>query len=212
MLFLKKAESENEIIDVYRLRYNVYCQEKKFEAEDEYPDQLEVDEYDVYSVHFLAKKNDRVVGTARMILNNPIGFPAEKHCKLNISIEGMKKERTVEVSRFAISKDAARSTGCNRQEIVLGLIREIYQEGRRLGVKYFYAAMCKGFQKVLLNCGIMFLQVGPEVDYHGKRAPYITWMKNIEDGLFMKDINLFRYVTLSDNLSCSRNALTYTGK
>ena len=212
MLYFKKVESEDEFSEVYKLRYNVYCQEKKFEQENEHPDQIEVDEYDVYAVHFLAKKNDRVVGTARMILNNPIGFPAEKHCKLNISIEGMKKERTVEVSRFAISKDAARSTGCNRQEIVLGLIREIYQEGRRLGVKYFYAAMCKGFQKVLLNCGIMFLQVGPEVDYHGKRAPYITWMKNIEDGLFMKDINLFRYVTLSDNLSCSRNALTYTGK
>ena len=212
MLYFKKVESEDEFSEVYKLRYNVYCQEKKFEQENEHPDQIEVDEYDVYAVHFLAKKNDRVVGTARMILNNPIGFPAEKHCKLNISIEGLKKERTVEVSRFAISKDAARSTGCNRQEIVLGLIREIYQEGRRLGVKYFYAAMCKGFQKVLLNCGIMFLQVGPEVDYHGKRAPYITWMKNIEDGLFMKDINLFRYVTLSDNLSCSRNALTYTGK
>jgi N-acyl-L-homoserine lactone synthetase len=205
MLYLKKVESDDEISEVYKLRYNVYCQEKKFEEENEFPDQLEIDEYDVYAVHFLAKKNDRVVGTARMILNNPIGFPAEKHCKLDISLEGMKKERTVEVSRFAISKEAARSTGCNRQEIVLGLIREIVQEGRRLGIKYFYAAMAKSFQKILL-------QAGPEVDYHGKRAPYITWMKNIEDGLFMKDVSLYRYVIASGVFPYPMSDLAYTGK
>jgi N-acyl-L-homoserine lactone synthetase len=189
MLYLKKVESDDEISEVYKLRYNVYCQEKKFEEENEFPDQLEIDEYDVYAVHFLAKKNDRVVGTARMILNNPIGFPAEKHCKLDISLEGI-----------------------NRQEIVLGLIREIVQEGRRLGIKYFYAAMAKSFQKILLNCGIIFLQAGPEIDYHGKRAPYITWMKNIEDGLFMKDVNLYRYVIASGVFPYPMTDLAYTDK
>jgi hypothetical protein len=40
MLYLKKVESDDEISEVYKLRYNVYCQEKKFEEENEFPGRI----------------------------------------------------------------------------------------------------------------------------------------------------------------------------
>lgn len=199
MLTFKKVDNEEELSEVYKLRYNVYCREKKFEPESAYPSRLEMDEYDAYSIHFIAKINNEVVGTARLILNNSIGFPIEKSCKLDISIQGIKKRQTAEISRLAVSKEIIKSSGYNRHGIVLGLFREMYHESKNLGLKYFYAAMGRGLQKLLIKCGIIFLQVGSIVDYHGPRAPFITWMRNIEEGMFLKNCNLFHYFATSKN-------------
>ncbi|MBI4813953.1 MAG: SDR family oxidoreductase, partial [Methanobacterium sp.] len=50
---------------------------------------------------------------------------------------------------FAISKKAAWTKDCNKQEIVSGLFREMYQESKRLGIHYFCAAMERGLQRLL---------------------------------------------------------------
>lgn len=199
MLIFKKAETEEELAEVYRLRFRVYCRERNFESEEDYPSQCEIDEYDCHAIHFIAFAGNEAVGTARLILNNTHGFPVERNCILTTTIQGRKKAQTAEISRFAVSREVASRYNCDRQSIVLGLIRQMYRESKHLGIEYFYAAMVKSFQKLLARCGIVFLQAGPVVDYHGPRAPYITWIRNIEEGTFMKDINLFRYLTTSDS-------------
>ena len=201
MLIFKKSESENELKEVYKLRYKVYCQEKKFESEGAYESQYEMDEYDDYSIHFIAKVNEDIIGTARLILNNPIGFPVEKNCKLDMSIDKKRSEQTAEISRFAISKQMINSAGYSRSGLMIGLISELYKESKILGIECFHAAMGKGLQRLLTNCGIMFIQNGPVVDYHGPRAPYITWMKNIEEGTIMKHINYFNDAVTSNGIS-----------
>ncbi len=209
LLTFKKIDNEEELSEVYKLRYNVYCREKKFEPESAYPSRLEMDEYDAYSIHFIAKINNEVVGTARLILNNAFGFPIEKSCSLDISIRGRKKRQTAEISRLAVSKEIVKSSGYNRHGIVLGLFREMYRESKNLGIKYFYAAMGKGLQRLLIKCGIKFFQIGSVVDYHGARAPFVTWMKNIEEGVFLKDSNLVRFFTPSENSDYALPQVSY---
>ena len=199
MLVFKKAETEEELAEVYRLRFKVYCRERNFESEEDYPSQCEIDEYDSYAIHFIAFAGDEAVGTARIILNNAQGFPIERNCILTTPIKGGKKAQTVEISRFAVSREVASRYNCDRQSIVLGLIREVFLESKYIGIEYFYAAMAKSFHKLLARCGIVFLQAGPVVNYHGPRAPYVTWIRNIEEGTFMKDINFFRYLTTPDS-------------
>ncbi|MBI4687140.1 MAG: GNAT family N-acetyltransferase [Nitrospirae bacterium] len=197
MHIFKKVDREKELGEVFSLRYQVYCVERGYERKENFLNNIEMDEYDAYAVHFIARIDNEPIGTARLILNNPLGFPTEKHCKLNISEAGLKRERTAEISRFAISKKAAWTKDCNKQEIVSGLFREMYQESKRLGIHYFCAAMERGLQRLLSRCGIVFLQAGPAVNYHGMRAPHISTMKDIEYGIFMKNIGLFNFITTS---------------
>ena len=61
------ASSAWEMDQLLRLRYQVYCQEKQWLPADDYPDGREIDEFDAYSFHFLALKDNEVVGTVRDI-------------------------------------------------------------------------------------------------------------------------------------------------
>ncbi len=201
MLLFKKAETENELKGVYNLRFKVYCQEKKFESEGIYESQYEMDEYDVYSIHFIAKANEEIVGTARLILNNPIGFPVEKNCKIDMSMDNKRPWQTAEISRVAVSKQLIKSTGYSRKGLLMGLIGEMYKESKILGIEYFYAAMGKGLQRLLMNCGIIFIQSGPVVNYHGPRAPFVMWLKNFEEGTIMKNVHYFNAKATSNEIS-----------
>jgi len=102
LLTFHKVKTEEDLEQVYRLRYYIYCLEKGFEPKEKYPDGIEMDEYDVYSIHFVAKVFDEAVGTARLILNNPLGFPAEKYCKADITAFSVKKEQKFEISQITV--------------------------------------------------------------------------------------------------------------
>lgn len=97
------------LTEIYRLRYRVYCEEWGFEKPEDHSDGLETDEFDKSSVHFVAKDNDgRLVGTVRLILNSPAGFPLEKYCPININKDELRRESLAEVSRLAINKNYRR--------------------------------------------------------------------------------------------------------
>jgi N-acyl-L-homoserine lactone synthetase len=196
-LTFHRVETEEDLRETYRLRYQVYCRERGYESEKEHPQNYEVDEYDAYSIHFIAKKCGEAVGTVRLILNNPIGFPAEKYCKASINAYGMKKEKTVEISRFAISKEKVRALNCDRHKIIIGLFREVYQESKKIGISYFCAAMGGGLQRLLSRYGVIFFRVGQPVDYHGMRALHIAWIRNLESDVIVRNRPLFLFVSAS---------------
>jgi N-acyl-L-homoserine lactone synthetase len=188
---VKKVETEDELSEVYKLRFKVYCRERGFESEEDYPNKREMDEYDPYSIHFIAIIDSETVGTVRLILNNPIGFPFEKNCKISISRRGVKRGKTVEISRLAVSKKVL---GYNRTKIVFGLFREIYHESKNLGISFFCAAMERSLYRLLSRCSIRFLQIGLPVEYHGLRAPFFAELKDLEANVFLQNPNLFKLV------------------
>ena len=195
MLTFYKVEKEEDLEDVYRLRYRIYCLEKGYESKEKNPDGIEMDEYDVYSIHFIAKVFNEAVGTARLILNNPLGFPAEKYCKTDITSFSIKKEQTVEISRFAVSNTLFRALQFDRTKILIGLFREVYQETKQLGIENLCAAMGKGLQRLLCKYGIIFSPLGPVVDYHGPRAFHLSSMANMEEDVFLKNCDLFKFIS-----------------
>ena len=99
------VSNEDELKAVCRLRYKVYCEEWGFENPDKYPDRQETDEYDKHAVNFAALDDTgKTVGTIRLILFSPDGFPLEKNCDIDTSVEGVRGEDTAEVSRLVISR------------------------------------------------------------------------------------------------------------
>lgn len=100
-----RISDEKELKAVYKLRYKVYCEEWGFEDPEKYRDRQETDEFDKNAVHFMAiDDSGKAVGTVRLILFSPDGFPLEKHCDINSSDEGIRGEDTAEISRLIISR------------------------------------------------------------------------------------------------------------
>jgi N-acyl amino acid synthase of PEP-CTERM/exosortase system len=103
----------------FRIRYQVYCHERSFEDAGAFPDQMEMDEYDMHSTHSLVKcqRSGEFAGLVRLILPNPVDIdvplPVEKFCgaairESGINLSAIPRERVAEISRFSISKELRR--------------------------------------------------------------------------------------------------------
>jgi N-acyl amino acid synthase of PEP-CTERM/exosortase system len=104
-----EASTEELKKQIYRLRYEVYALEFGFEKPRDFPDKLEKDIYDDYSVHFAAlNPYDEVIGTARMILNSEKGFPVEHASEITNFKNKPAPKYITEVSRLAVSKTMRR--------------------------------------------------------------------------------------------------------
>jgi N-acyl amino acid synthase of PEP-CTERM/exosortase system len=113
------------------------------------------------------------------------------------------RDRIAEISRLAVSKEyrkravdnlmyndgqlaqdpheAAKELQEKRKQeffIIMGLYICMYLESRELGLTHWYAVMARGLRILLKRMNIQFLPIGPEVDYHGMRVPYLG---NIEE-------------------------------
>lgn len=188
------------LLEVFKLRYKVYCDEWGFEKPEDHPEGLESDEYDQHSVHLGAFCQDsgKLIGTIRLILNSELGFPIENHCTLTTSGLAIDRNNIAEISRLAVSKDFRKRAIDNliyndgqetaqdrelrkeiqekrKQEffIIMGLYTCMYKESETLGLTHWYALMAKGLRILLKRMNILFSPIGPEVDYHGKRTPYL---------------------------------------
>lgn len=210
------AENERDrdklLRGIFRLRYQVYVNEWRFEAAADHPGGLESDLYDAHSVHYFARdKNEgKIVATVRVILNSELGFPIEKHFDIDEQIHPVDKDRIGEVSRLAVSKEyrkraidrAIFGTGdydprhipryidegrnfrrhCEH-ELVRGLYLSIYRDSKQRQLTHWYAVMSRGLFIILKRWGISFRQVGPAKNYHGVRAPYLVSIESIEHSL-----------------------------
>jgi len=105
----KKVDSEELLKEIYRVRYEVYCQECGFLPASAYPDGLEIDEFDDHSIHFAAFADGNVIGTSRLVMNSEHGYPLNDHCKeISVNESELSKAGLVEVSRLALRKSFRR--------------------------------------------------------------------------------------------------------
>ncbi|MFH0826589.1 MAG: PEP-CTERM/exosortase system-associated acyltransferase, partial [Candidatus Omnitrophota bacterium] len=161
----KKIVSPEELLESYKLRFQVYCKECNFIKESDYPDGIETDGFDKYSLHFGAFDHEGVlVGAVRLILPYCVKFPIEEHCpSLNIDRDLIKRSECAEVSRLTISKLFRRRADdglyygpqiADQQvedkgtvfmrrvrPMAFGLYRAMYQESKRIGIRHWYALM-----------------------------------------------------------------------
>ena len=211
----KRVIEKDELEEVFRLRYKVYCDEKGFERPEDHPGGLERDQFDSHSLHFIATNDtNQVVATMRLILNSEKGFPIEKHCEIGKDLSSLDRSRVGEISRLVVSKEYCRRTEDTLiyssvpklevpvtnafkdrrrgQGIVIGLYKLIYIESKKIGITHWFAVMAKGLNLLLKKMGIIFIPVGPEVDYHGLRTPYLGSIEEIEAEVSRVNPDLFK--------------------
>lgn len=215
--FVKIPKESPLIEDVYRLRYKVYCDEWGFEKPEDHPGGIEVDGFDSYSSHFAAiekKDSGQLIGTVRIILHSPHGFPIEHHCVIDADLSGIDRSCLGEISRFAVSKEyrrrhtdrimfdgeehneeVERRHAVERRksdhDIVLGLYSCVYRESQERGLTHLYAVMADGLQFLLRRAGVSCERIGPSVEYHGRRTPYLFSVQEVLRNLEEKNPELY---------------------
>lgn len=215
----QNADKDEKLMrEVYELRYQVYCKECGFIEEKDFPAKAEKDKYDAHSLHYVARDPDLVIGTSRLVLESPEGFPLEEPCsgKLSIDLSAYNRKRVAEISRLAISKQYRRrkrdglyytpdynepmSQKQEAQEVMrrikpmaFGLYREMYQDCKRRGITHCVALMEKTLWLLLRMHNFVFRQIGEEVDFYGAVIPYICDIEVAEATMYKRSPNVYNY-------------------
>ncbi len=215
------AGFEKTMEEVFRLRYKVYCDEWGFEDPDAYPEGMEQNEFDMQSEHFIIQStlDDAIIGTARVIVPGDLGYPVTKYCTVDSTLhdqwlERGKEARIGEVSRLAISKEYRKRI---EDDVLSGLssvlpednhrdhekrkcnyVHEFYKfillQSMELELSHWYVAMKRGLYILLKRVGMVFHPIGPEIDYHGLRTPYLGNLQEIKEGMLKKNTDCFDFV------------------
>jgi len=190
-----------------KLRYQVYCLERGFENPDEHPEHEERDPYDDRALHSLLihRASGLAAGTVRLILpdqRQPIGsLPIDRLCQEPDLYDQalLPRANLAEVSRFAISKafrrrvgDVATPTGVGPDwtepvkidrrvlpHLSLGLIHALVRVSVLSGITHWVAEMEPALLRMLGILGIHWTNLGPSVDFHGKRQPCHTELRTM---------------------------------
>lgn len=206
------------MVDIFQLRYQVYCTECGFLDPEQYPDRQERDDFDEDSAHFCAyNRNDELVGYVRLVpaTGEEGRFPWESHgLNLSAGVTLPPRALSAEISRLMVRRDYRRRRGDTMQgvstvdehmpiagdrrveapQIVLSLYRQMYQHSLRAGLRYWFAAMERPLARSLAQMGFGFEQIGAEADYFGPVAPYIGDLRELERRLEQRSPQLLAWM------------------
>jgi N-acyl-L-homoserine lactone synthetase len=170
------AVTSDELDEVFRLRYQVYCLERRFEQG---ANGREFDEYDAFSRHIVLRHrpSGQAIGTVRLIVprlgGSEAALPMEEVADLP-RLRALPRASVAEVSRFALSKVLRAESASFGSLCRLGLVRGLVQVSAMFGVGYWCALMEPKLLRLLASTAIHFQPVGLMVEHHGLRQPSFT--------------------------------------
>lgn len=164
---VKIAETQEELESVFRLRFETYTEELGSFKKETLAGGKEIDKYDQYSVHIIAKHGEVTIGTLRLIKDSPYGFLMEEAFELPKNID---RSRTVEHSRGIVKKEY-RGAG-----LYSLLLEKAYEWQNMNG--YTICCGAPNFDKL---ASILFQKgwqsIGPAREYHNiKVVPMIFYL------------------------------------
>ncbi len=106
-----RAQRPKELEQAYRLRYDIYCGEIGSLSPLDYPTGMEMDRFDPYAVHFIARIDKQIVGCIRVVPDYGRGFLLEEHFEIPPEIaKEIEREKTLEISRAILLPEARDGT------------------------------------------------------------------------------------------------------
>lgn len=132
MVEIKIVKTREEREAVYRLRYRVFVEEKKFVDPTHFPDQMLYDEYDEMekTAIFAAISGGAVVGTIRIISDVPQGLPMDAYMDFT---DLRSRFQIAECSRLLTSPEYRKR---NIDYILIGLVKIGFIWSVQKGIEY----------------------------------------------------------------------------
>lgn len=151
-IFVGHPETNEELEEMFRLRSD----ELKKRGFIQLP--TDIDCYDLEPnkcVYFIAKCNEKIVGTVRLIIDNPL--PTQIYFKFEEpkEIKEIPPEKRAEISRLIAS------AGKLNPIIFVALIKAMIQYGNQHDLLGGYAFIKKGLARIIRNMGIPFHPILP---------------------------------------------------
>ena len=191
----------------YRLRYEVYCVERKFLPAEHYPQGLEFDEFDRHAIHVGALDCDgELAGTTRGVQVTEMGLPLFDHCTAFAHETEFHRAnpRLLEVGRLVVGRNYRRRRrdvvcgaenaksghiteyhGAERRRVgedaFLTVLKALYQATKRIGATHWLTGMEEPLRNQLAEQGFPFRAFGPASDYFGLITPYQMALKELDD-------------------------------
>lgn len=207
------ALSETLRNEAYRVRYQVYCKELRYESIQR-PDQLEIDEYDSHALHLLIRdiQTNEFIGCTRIICaqsgNSAHTLPFERICakSLDRSIVDptrLPRHSIAEVSRLAVIARYRRRRGDSDKPIniseedygtldrprfpyiPIGLYIGTIELARLNGIEHIFMLTESRLSSHFNKLGADIRIIGDPVEFHGQRVPSVLNINQV-----IKDMRL----------------------
>ncbi len=211
--YLKPQIARSDVLkqEVYKLRYQVYCEELQFEEAN--PNHIEHDEFDVRSLHCFIRHlgSGTLAGTLRLISthNDSELLPMEKFCPQAIIDAHMHPRNFLphhvcEISRLAVplafrkrqvDQFAGGATGAINEQtfstqelrffpyIAISLYLSAIAICHKSRIHHVFVMMEPRLARSLNFVGIHFTPIGAPVEYHGKRVAYYVDVRQLRKKL-----------------------------
>jgi len=219
------ATSPRLLDEVFKIRFDVLCLDKVVETfeKNKYPQGLEMDEFDERSQHYLVyhKESDTYAATVRLIYSGGnkelTTFPVIQAAgnKFDIkSLSAMPTGEIAEISRLLIRKEfrtrlkkdvftegtyedykkLAREKRLVTHPII-GLLTAIMRMSSQNGIKYWFAGMEPSLDKRLRQLGLHLSPLGPMMNFHGMRRPYLGVIDDVINALYFNNRDIWSFIT-----------------
>ena len=221
---MRVADTPELLDQVHRLRFQVYCREKAFEAPMDSADGYERDIWDPQSTHLLIRRraDGIALATTRLVLMPAAGpqplFPVERHVGLDPAAMStgpwfLPRASLAEVSRFAISRQVRRTLHASGKipagvgDSVLGawvtlrLVKGLVDLSRYHAVDHWYSFMERGFFRLLQRLGLHFQPTGEAFEFHGRRYLSLDGIERLMRGMRDSQPALFAAMGFADGVS-----------
>lgn len=194
------ADTQESLSIHFRLRFQSYCMENRFEDPVDFPDQEESDRYDMHAVHFIVrhKATNEWVAAVRVILPDSHLFPAELHGEIHDHYkENLKQVELAEISRacrlrYRFGREYVHNPQENLitrfigpvkdAEIFLGMLRAVFFYClNEENIRYFLFFSQPSMARMLARYNIVFEQIGPPSEHRGVRQPYLVDLDRTRD-------------------------------
>lgn len=189
-LQVRPPRNDEELKKMYQLRYKVYCEEYSFLNKSDYPNGLEIDEYDSRSDYLIAvDRYNIMIGCVRVV--KPTGEPLPTHLSfdINAKLHLDHLQKTVEVSRLIVEKKY-RST-----KVGIALYRGIYRYCTENGYQYIVEAMEKELARWINYLFLRFIPISEPILYYSTwNRAYIADVNDVSNAVKNDDYPLYKYL------------------
>lgn len=163
------SNSASTCRDALRVRHQVYCVERGYEAG---AGGVETDAYDAHASHVVLRDAaGDPLGTTRLVRDSHLGFPMEAVAPGVVAAMGVERRRSAELSRFSLPRGAEAAIGAPPGSLRLALVQGVVTLSGAAGHEALVAMMEPALLRLLRGAAIHFEAVGPLVEHRGLRQP-----------------------------------------
>lgn len=198
-VFFTTSDKE-ELDEIYRIRYQVYCEEYKYLESKDYPNGRESDKFDEHSLHLVVRhKSGDLAATARLIIGHPVGLPILKNFDIDFSVPNDKAKNVAEVSRLIVGKTY------RRKHLLMVLVKGLYLLVKEKKINDVFCVIDDRLYPHLIDLGIPVKKIGQPKIFQGVTAPYLIQVDELEELMREKNKSLLRFLSNGEMKSSGKD-------